>query len=220
MRRITTFALFEGQDGAQGGYITPADTDYFIWVDADDLPDGGPMEEVEKRDWEVARKVIDNALSPVLSFKAKDNTIGWDGGHFQNRVVRQVLLHPVEMVYRFGTSFRRLPRVAAGLERAVTMWVRLRYHDDYYHLHVRTKFGGASPMSAASLYDRHHAELAKGAQSEAVFRADGIEGLRRLMGRVRDWVSDNSSTSVDEMRDITGRKKLKRPEVVNIWIDK
>jgi hypothetical protein len=199
MRRIATFALFEGQDGAQGGYITPADADYFIWVDADELPDDGPMEEVDKRDWGVVRKVIDKALSPVLSFKGKDDTLGWDSNY--------------EMVYRFGTSFRRLPRVAAGLERAVTVWVRVRYHDDYYHLHVTTKFGGASVGSTITLYDRHHALLAKGAVSEAVFRADGIEGLRRLVGRIRDWVSDNSSTSVDEMRDITGRKKLKRPKI-------
>jgi len=57
MRRIATFALFEGQDGGQGGYITPADADYFIWVDADELPDDGPMEEVDKRNGKLPERL-------------------------------------------------------------------------------------------------------------------------------------------------------------------
>lgn len=193
MERLLPYALFELNDTDEPEFfVLEPDPDYFRPVPPLTIINQRDAEHRENVEWEKDLKTISKALSPTLSFKSR---------YKPPSVLRELGFRidprPSLASYIFGTSLLGLASVLLTKRRSATLYVKLRYLDDYYYVYLQAKVSGKNQVHVCT----------------NEFKADGKEGLRRLMGKVREWLEDCTNVGNPHPRDIHGNHMQSVPKV-------
>jgi hypothetical protein len=192
MKRLLPYALFELNDTDEPEFfVLEPDPDYFRPVPTLTTINQRDAEHRENVEWEKDLKTISKALSPTLSFKSR-----YKPPSELRELGFRIVERPRIASYIFGTSLLGLASVLLTKRRSVTLYIHLRYLDDYYYVYLHAKVSG-----------KNQAHVCKNE-----FKADGKEGLRRLMGKVREWLEDCTKVGNPHPRDIHGNHMQSVPK--------
>jgi hypothetical protein len=180
MAKIKGFRTFESQSG---GWIKPGDEEYFKVISLPDYenPDyENPNRVYEGMNSRKITRFVKDALSGVLEIKrlAEIELVEF---YFRG------ISHEVNLSSPLIPLFKR-PTKDSPDKFNMLVWV-MEELDDYYLVQMRSVL-----ITKEGLFYF----------ADTFFRADGDWGLKRLLVRIKDWVSDCQAAQGQTRKDITG----------------